>query len=154
MEFKILDVCVIEGRNTNLPKKAHSEDAGIDFFAPNDMESIVLKPGEDTVVQTGLRVAVPSGYALLGVNKSGVATKKKLVLGAKLIDCGYTGELGIHLINVGTKETTINPGDKIAQFVLIPIGYSNVNIITENKYMSAYGKSERGEGGFGSTGNK
>ena len=153
MDYKVLDVCVINGRDTNLPKKAHNEDAGIDFFAPNDMEKVVLKPGEDTVIQTGLRVAVPSGYALLGVNKSGVATKKKLVLGAKLIDCGYTGELGIHLINVGTKETEINPGDKIAQFVLIPIGYSNVNIISEDEYMSGYGKSERGEGGFGSTGN-
>lgn len=154
METKMLDVCVIEGRNTNLPKKAHIDDAGIDFFAPNDMEKVILKPGEDYVVQTGLRVAVPSGYALLGVNKSGVATKKKLVLGAKLIDCGYTGELGIHLMNVGSKETEINPGDKIAQFVLIPIGFSVVNIITEDEYMSAYGNSERGEGGFGSTGNK
>jgi len=154
MDVKIMDVCVIEGRDVNLPKKAHFEDAGIDFFAPNDMEKITLKPGEDTVIQTGLRVAVPGGYALLGVNKSGVATKKKLVLGAKLIDCGYTGELGIHLINVGTKETEINPGDKIAQFVLIPIGYSAVNIITEKDYMSSYGDSARGEGGFGSTGNR
>ena len=154
MQFEVLDVCVMEGRNTNLPKKAHREDAGIDFFAPNDMETVVLQPGEDIVIQTGLRVAVPYGYALLGVNKSGVATKKKLVLGAKLIDCGYTGELGIHLINVGTKETTINPGDKIAQFVLIPIGYSNVNIISEEQYKKIYGKSERGDGGFGSTGNK
>lgn len=154
MEIKKLDVCVIKGRDTKLPCKAHNEDAGIDFFAPNDMEPVELSPGEDSIIQTGLRVAVPEGYCLLGVNKSGVATKKKLVLGAKLIDCGYTGELGIHLINVGTVKRIIEPGDKIAQFVLIPIGNSNVNIITEDEYISSYGNSERGNGGFGSTGSK
>lgn len=149
-----LNVCVIEGRDTKLPVKAHKEDAGIDFYAPNDMQQVTIMPSGDTVIQTGLRVGVPKGYALLGVNKSGVATKKKLVLGAKLIDEGYAGELGIHLINVGNLPQIIAPGDKIAQFILIPIGYSNVNIISETEYMQSFGNSERGEGGFGSTGSK
>lgn len=149
-----LDVCIINGRKGILPDKAHKDDAGFDFFAPLDMEPVVLKPGEDCVVQTGIRVAVPKGWALLGVNKSGVATKKKLTLGAKLIDSGYTGELGIHLFNIGNGEAKIEPGDKIAQFVLIPIGRAEIEAIDEDEYWRRHDGSARGVGGFGSTGEK
>lgn len=155
MEKGVLQACVIEGRKGRLPVKAHSDDAGFDFFAPMDMDEVVLFPGEDYVVQTGIRVAVPKGWALLGVNKSGVATKKKLTLGAKLIDSGYTGEVGIHLFNIGrSAEAKISPGDKIAQFVLIPIGFSEIEPLTEEEYWKRNDGSERGEGGFGSTGDK
>ncbi len=155
MENGVLQACVIEGRQGRLPVKAHSDDAGFDFFAPMDMDEVVLFPGEDCVVQTGIRVAVPKGWALLGVNKSGVATKKKLTLGAKLIDSGYTGEVGIHLFNIGrSAEAKISPGDKIAQFVLIPIGFSEIEPLTEEEYWKRNDGSERGEGGFGSTGDK
>ena len=150
----MLECCMIEGRKGKLPVKAHPDDAGFDFFAPLDMEEVTLNPGEDYVVQTGIRVGVPRNWALLGVNKSGVATKKKLTLGAKLIDCGYTGELGIHLFNIGTQPTKICPGDKIAQFVMIPIGKSTVEALSEEEYWKRNGGSERGTGGFGSTGEK
>jgi dUTPase len=149
-----LECCIIEGRKGKFPLKAHPDDAGFDFFAPLDMEEVELKPGEDYVVQTGVRVGVPKGWALLGVNKSGVATKKKLTLGAKLIDAGYTGELGIHLVNIGTKIAKISPGDKIAQFVMIPIGISTVEELTEEEYWRRNSDTERGCGGFGSTGEK
>ena len=155
MEKGVLQACIIEGRKGKLPVKAHSDDAGFDFFAPMDMDEVVLFPGEDYVVQTGIRVAVPKGWALLGVNKSGVATKKKLTLGAKLIDSGYTGEVGIHLFNIGRNAASkISPGDKIAQFVLIPIGLSEIEPLTEEEYWKRNDGSERGEGGFGSTGDK
>lgn len=149
-----LDACIIEGRKGRMPVKAHPDDAGFDFFAPMDMEEVTLMPGCDTVVQTGVRVAVPKGWALLGVNKSGVATKKKLSLGAKLIDSGYTGELGIHLFNFGIHSVKICPGDKIAQFVMIPIGTAALNELTEEEYWRKYDGSARGSGGFGSTGEK
>ena len=149
-----LDACIIKGRQGILPVKAHSDDAGFDFFAPADMDAVVLKPGEDFIVQTGVRVGVPKGWALLGVNKSGVAVKKKLALGAKLVDSGYTGELGIHLFNIGTGEARIEPGDKIAQFVMIPIGSAEVRQMDEDEYWRRYDGSARGEGGFGSTGEK
>ena len=149
-----LGACIIKGRQGILPVKAHPEDAGFDFFAPKDMEPVVLKPGEDFVVQTGVRVAVPAGWALLGVNKSGVATKRKLTLGAKLVDSGYTGELGIHLFNIGNGEARIEPGDKIAQFMMIPIGNAVLEAIDEDEYWRRYDGSARGAGGFGSTGEK
>ena len=150
----LLGVCIIKGRQGILPVKAHPEDAGFDFFAPGDMKPVTLKPGEDCVVQTGVRVAVPRGWALLGVNKSGVATKKKLTLGAKLIDSGYTGELGIHLFNIGNGEARIEPKDKIAQFVMIPIGNAEAEPMDEDEYWRRYDGSARGAGGFGSTGEK
>jgi len=154
MEEAKLQVCIIEGRRGKFPVRAHREDAGFDFFAPEDIDPIVLHPGEDIVVQTGVRVAVPFGWALLGVNKSGVAVKRKLTLGAKLIDSGYTGELGINLFNIGRQDAVINPGDKIAQFILIPVGTCAVEQMTEEEYWRANGGSERGVGGFGSTGEK
>ena len=149
-----LEACIIEGRKGKMPVKAHADDAGFDFFAPMDMLEVTLLPGDDFVVQTGVRVGVPRGWALLGVNKSGVATKRKLTLGAKLIDSGYTGELGIHLFNIGNQPTKIGPGDKIAQFVLIPIGTSIVEELTEDEYWRRNRDTERGCGGFGSTGEK
>ena len=149
-----LEACVIKGRKGKLPVKAHEDDAGFDFFAPMDMETVSLEQGDDYVVQTGVRVAVPRGWALLGVNKSGVATKKKLTLGAKLIDSGYTGELGIHLFNIGTQTAVIEPGDKIAQFVLIPIGTAVLETMDEDEYWRRHDGTERGQGGFGSTGSK
>ena len=149
-----LGACIIKGRQGKMPVKAHADDAGFDFFAPLDMEKVVLKPGDDYVVQTGVRVSVPKGWALLGVNKSGVATKKKLTLGAKLIDSGYTGELGIHLVNIGNKDTEINPGDKIAQFVMIPIGIARLEEMDEDEYWRRNSDTERGCNGFGSTGEK
>jgi len=149
-----LQVCLIEGRKGKIPVKAHVDDAGFDFFAPEDMDEVTLLPGKDYLVQTGVRVGVPKGWALLGVNKSGVATKKKLTLGAKLVDSGYTGELGIHLVNIGDAPAKICPGDKIAQFMLIPIGMTEIEEMTEEEYWRRNNDRERGSNGFGSTGEK
>ena len=149
-----LQACIIDGRKGKLPVKAHPDDAGFDFFAPMDMDEVVVFPGKDYLVQTGVRVGVPKGWALLGVNKSGVATKKKLTLGAKLVDSGYTGELGIHLVNIGDVPAKICPGDKIAQFMLIPIGITEVEEMTEEEYWRRNHDAERGSNGFGSTGEK
>lgn len=147
-----LVVCRMEGREGKIPVRAHDTDAGMDFFAPLDMERTEVKPQHDIKIHTGIRVAIPRGWAMLGVNKSGVATKKKLTLGAKLIDADYRGELIIHLINIGSESTWIEPGEKIAQFVLLEVGTHMIMEFSEEDYMRIYAKTERGEGGFGSTG--
>ena len=147
-----LVVCRIEGREGKIPVRAHDTDAGMDFFAPLDMERTEVKPQHDIKIHTGIRVAIPRGWAMLGVNKSGVATKKKLTLGAKLIDADYRGELIIHLVNIGSESTWIEPGEKIAQFVLLEVGTHMIMEFSEEDYMRIYAKTERGEGGFGSTG--
>lgn len=145
--------CVIEGRKVKTPVRAHSDDAGIDIFAPLDMEEVIIKPNEAYLFKTGLKCVCPKGYALVVHNKSGVAVKKMLVKGACLIDEGYRGEIGIHLINVGKEEQHILPGDKITQVVLLPVGYHSVEMITEEEYLREYTNTSRGEGAYGSTGN-
>ena len=69
-----------------------------------------------------------------------------------LIDEGYRGEIGIHLINVGKEAQTIKPGDKIIQVVLLPVGYHMVEMVNEDEY-SRMGETSRGAGAYGSTGN-
>lgn len=147
-----LVVCRMEGREGKIPVRAYETDAGMDFFAPLDMERTEVKPQHDIKIHTGIRVAIPRGWAMLGVNKSGVATKKRLTLGAKLIDADYRGELIIHLVNIGSESTWIEPGEKIAQFVLLEVGTHMILEFSEEDYMRIYANTERGEGGFGSTG--
>jgi dUTP pyrophosphatase len=144
--------CVMEGRQAKSPVRAHSDDAGIDIFAPLDMEEVTIQPNEAYLVNTGLKCICPKGYAMFVMNKSGVAVKKCLDHGAEVIDEGYRGEIGIHLINVGKEAQTIKAGDKIIQVVLLPVGYHMVEMVSEDEY-SRMGETSRGAGAYGSTGN-
>ena len=86
-------------------------------------------------------------------NRSSIASKKSLIVGACVIDPGYNGELFINLLNVGRKERLIKPGDKIAQLVMVPIIHFRARkLMTDSLYDSDICISNRGSGGFGSTG--
>ena len=139
-------------RNVKTPTRANSTDAGIDFFVPEDLKMKRIAPGESCLIPSGIKVNVPEGFALVAFNKSGVAVKKSLHVGACVVDNGYQGEVHINLTNVGEHEQVINPGDKIVQFVLLPLGPHNVNLVPEEKLYPT--ESARGDGGFGSTGEK
>lgn len=143
-------------RNTTLPTRANSgADAGIDFYVPNDFAAAVLKPGESVKIPAGIKVEVPVGYALIFFNKSGVAAKKSLIVGACVIDSGYAGEVHINMINAGTENQTISPGDKIVQGILIPvICFETIEVPEEELYRDIHVAGNRGAGGFGSTGVK
>ena len=139
-------------RDVKTPTRANSTDAGIDFFIPTDYKGGRLFPGQSCLIPSGIKVDVPKGYALIAFNKSGIATKKGLHVGACVVDHGYQGEVHINLTNVGSEDRTLEAGDKIVQFVLLPLGDSIVELVEENNlYESA---SDRGEGGFGSSGTK
>ena len=139
-------------KNVKLPTRANSTDAGIDFFVPEDQKMIRINPGESCLIASGIKVNVPKGFALVAFNKSGVAVKKSLHVGACVVDNGYQGEVHINLTNVGEHEQVINPGDKIVQFVLLPLGDPFLQEVPESElYVEV---STRGEGGFGSTGEK
>lgn len=140
----------VKVRDVKSPSRGTAKSAGIDFYAPNDMSEIKIGPGKDVLIPSGIRVRIPEGFALVALNKSGVATKKKLVAGACLIDEDYTGEMHLHLINTSDKEVNIAPGEKILQFVLIPINYIRMEEVSQEVYDS-FGETERGAGGFGST---
>lgn len=140
-------------RDVKTPNRANSTDAGIDFFIPNDYDGTTsIEPGEAVLIPAGVKVEVPEGHALVAFNKSGVATKKGLTVGACVVDCGYQGEVHIHLVNNSSTTSEINPGDKIVQFVLLPLGDPAVELVDNDQLYTT--ESSRGAGGFGSTGTK
>ena len=123
--------------------------AGLDIFIPNDYEEqkLNIEPQESIIIPTGLKFDIPSGYVLIAMNKSGVATKLNLQIGACVIDEDYTGEPSIHLFNVSNFKVHLKPGQKITQFLLIPyIQPQLIEVDNINK------KTKRGNKGFGSTG--
>ena len=139
-------------RDVKTPTRANPTDAGIDFFVPNDQKPVVLNPGDSAFIPSGIKVNCPEGYALIAFNKSGIAVKKSLHVGACVVDNGYQGEVHINLTNVGKQQQYLNPGDKVVQFVLLKLGDPIIELVDENNLYESV--SSRGEGGFGSSGTK
>ena len=138
-------------RDVKDPQRGTPGSAGIDFFIPNDFEGTVVLPQGSALIPSGIKAKVPDGYALIAMNKSGVATKLGLVVGACVVDSDYQGEIHIHLINTSNKCVTLEPGQKIVQFLLTPIEHCSINIVPLKDLFDS--KTTRGIGGFGSTGN-
>ena len=135
-------------RNVKTPNRGTSVSAGIDFYVPEDFETQVLKPGQSVLIPSGIKAQVPRGYALIAFNKSGVATKQGLSVGACVVDEDYEGEIHLHMINTSDKDQTVATGQKLVQFVLMPVSYIDVEEVAELPNRN----TERGSGGFGSTG--
>lgn len=142
-------------KNVKSPTRGTSQSAGIDFFIPDDWNdglSLCMNPNTSVLIPSGIKVNVPEGYALIAFNKSGIATKKNLQVGACVVDEDYQGEVHIHMTNVGKEPVTIAPGDKIVQFILLPVLYAQpVEVPIKELYEQ---ETERGAGGFGSTDKK
>jgi dUTP pyrophosphatase len=137
------------------PVRANPSDAGLDvFWCPSDnRESISIAPNYSVVLETGLKFGVPHGYMLEVKNRSSMAAKRQLIVGACVIDPGYNGELFINLHNVGNENRVLKSGDKIAQLVMIPVIHFRARkLLTDTLYDSNICISNRGAGGFGSTG--
>lgn len=128
-----------------IPKYANVGDAGMDVTSVEDYE---INPGEHILVKTGLKMELPEGYEAQVRPRSGLALKHKITVlnSPGTIDSGYRGEAGIILMNHGNEKFSISKGDRIAQFV---IAKHESPIIEEVEDLES---SERGEGGFGSTG--
>jgi len=128
-----------------LPVHARPGDAGLDLRAA---EGARLEPGERRLVPTGLAVAIPPGHAGLVLPRSGLAMQNGVtVLNAPgLIDSGYRGELKVLLINHGAEPADLARGERIAQLVVQPV--AEVKLVEVDRLP----ESERGAGGFGSTG--
>ena len=135
------------------PRRANPSDAGMDLaFAPENRESISIRPGESVICATGLKFGVPHGYMLQIMNRSGVAAMRSLVVGACVVDAGYNGEVFINLHNIGQDVQTVEPGERIAQAVLIPVVHvSPVEYEWDDLYSRVRVHSSRGDGALGST---
>ena len=131
--------------SVTLPSYAHPGDAGMDI---RSIEELIIAPGERSLVHTGLVMMLPPGYEAQVRPRSGLALKNGVtVLNAPgTIDEGYRGEIGVILANFGTEPFKVEKGAKIAQIVVAPCTRADIVETTETD------TTERGEGGFGSTG--
>ena len=136
-------------RNVLSPKKAHTADAGIDFFVPEDFTEQEVLPGDSILVPSGIKIKIPDNYCLIAFNKSGLASKYCLQVLACVIDSGYQGEIHLNVINLGHNKLSIYPGMKLVQFILLPTPAVELNeYMSGTLYMTG---SARGKDGFGST---
>ncbi|SAY51007.1 dUTP diphosphatase [Neisseria weaveri] len=144
VELKVLNSKMAE----QLPAYATPGSAGLDLRACLD-EAVTLQPGETFLIPTGLAVYLGNpAYAAVLLPRSGLGHKHGIVLGnlVGLIDSDYQGELKVSVWNRSQTAFTIEPMERIAQMVIVPVAQAAFKIVNE------FAASERGEGGFGSTG--
>jgi dUTP pyrophosphatase len=145
----IIDVKVLDARlRDRLPGYATAGAAGLDLRACVD-EPLVIEPGATHLVRTGVAIHIADpGYAALILPRSGLGHKHGIVLGnlVGLIDSDYQGELMVSTWNRGNAAFTLNPLERLAQLVIVPVVQARFNIVED------FSASERGAGGFGSTG--
>ena len=144
VNFKRLD------NNAHAPTYGSEYAAGADLYALTKGETVRFSPGETKMIHTGLAVEIPVGYAGLVYARSGIATKRGLAPANKVgvIDSDYRGEVMVSLHNHSNTEQEISDGERIAQLVIAPFLAAK---FCETEELS---DTARGEGGFGSTGNK
>tara|TARA_R110001606_G_scaffold4106_1_gene19362 strand:- start:115 stop:501 length:387 start_codon:yes stop_codon:yes gene_type:complete len=123
------------------------------YFSPKEHAPITINPGESVILGTGLKFGVPHGYMLEVKNRSSVASKRSLLVGACVVDSGYDGEVFVNLHNVGTESQVVAPHSKIAQVVMVPV-VSFRALETSNPGIYDWYPitiSDRGDGALGST---
>jgi dUTP pyrophosphatase len=136
-------------REVKSPNRGTKNSAGIDFYIPVGFDQKVL-PGDSALIPTGIKIDIPDGTMLQVRNKSGIAAKHGLLVGACIIDSDYQGEMHINVWNVSNKAVILSAGTKIVQMILSPILLPELEeVIEEDLFID---ETERGSGGFGSTG--
>ncbi len=148
IELKILDKRI--GKEFPMPRYATDGSAGIDLIACLD-EHLHVAPGESHLVPSGIALHIDDRHlAAMILPRSGLGHKHGIVLGnlVGLIDSDYQGQIFISTWNRGESSFTIEPGDRIAQMIIVPIALANFRIVED------FTPSDRGAGGFGHTGRK
>lgn len=138
-------------REVKSPNRGTDNSAGIDFYIPVGYDQKVL-PGESAMIPTGIKVDIPIGTMLQVCNKSGIASKTGMIVGAEIIDSDYQGEMHMNLWNVSNKTVILSAGTKLVQMILVPILLPELQEVIEKDLFT--NETERGSGGFGSTGLK
>lgn len=133
---------VVLDKDAVMPTRAHISDAGYDLFAPI---GYYLPANSSCVIDTGVHIAIPKGYAGVIISKSGLNMKSGIISDG-LIDSGYTGSIQVKLYNLSDKNYMVAPGDKISQIMFLPIAEPTLSLV------DALEDTERGNAGFGSTG--
>jgi dUTP pyrophosphatase len=147
-QVKVLDKRL--GKDIPMPHYGTEGSAGLDLRACLE-ETLVLNPGETKLIPTGMSIYIEdTGLAAMILPRSGLGHKHGIVLGnlVGLIDSDYQGELMVSCWNRGDKPFTMEIGERIAQLIIVPV------IQAEYKFVEEFEATDRGEGGFGSTGTK
>ncbi len=144
-----MNVAIINKSNNTLPSYETTASAGMDIRAFLDGKFTLL-PGERKLIKTGLYIEIPEGYEAQVRPRSGLALKNGITVlnSPGTIDADYRGEIGVILINHSNQNFEINSGDRIAQLVFAKVEQAIWNLT------DTLNDSQRGEGGFGSTGKK
>lgn len=154
-------------REVKSPIRAHETDAGIDFFIPEYSKELKNKISGSNIsieenglsilsygrilIPSGIHVKLDHGIALIAFNKSGVASKLGLIVGSCVVDESYMGEVHLSLVNPSSSEVRLHWGQKIVQFIEIPVKYNKVVEYSSIDKLYKGFDSERKDGGFGST---
>lgn len=138
---------IVNTSNNELPTYATKGSAGMDLRA-NLQEDVVIAPGERKLISTGLKISLPVGYEAQIRPRSGLALKKGVTVlnSPGTVDSDYIGDIGVILINHGEESLTISNGDRIAQMAIAK------HETVEFEQVESLDETERGAGGFGSTG--
>lgn len=139
MELKIEKV----HPEAKIPVRAYEGDAGMDLFS---VEEVSIAPGANYAVATGLKMAIPAGYAGFVWDKSGLALKQRIKTMAGVIDANYRGEVKVVLLNLNTEPYLVEKGSKVGQLVVTKVEFP---VAVEGSVNEA---TSRGEKGFGSSG--
>lgn len=153
------------------PQRGTCNSAGVDFFIPEKNEDYVkrfqeknptcgmindnqffVRAHQRLLIPSGIKVRIPQGTALVAFNKSGVASKLGLDVGASVVDSDYTGEIHLSLINTTDEKIILDFGQKIIQFLLLPVMFDDLEEKNTEEDLYSNFSSARGSGGFGSTG--
>lgn len=148
MELRIKPLSPLVGTSIPLPRFATGGAACMDLCACIE-SPLTLAAGQRALVPTGIAIALPSAdYVALVFARSGLGIKKGVCLsnGVGVIDSDYRGEIGVGLVNLGDEPYTVQPGDRIAQLMVVPVVQPTINVVDE------LDETDRGAGGFGSTG--
>lgn len=148
MKLKIKALSPKIGTEIPFPYYASAGAAAMDLHACID-QPILLKAGQRTMIPTGIAIALPdAGYVALVFARSGLGIKKGICLsnGVGVIDSDYRGEISVGLFNSSDTDYTINPGERIAQLAVMPVVQAELEQVDE------LDSTQRGAGGFGSTG--
>jgi len=166
-------------RNVKMPDKGHEFDAGFDFYLPEFNEQFIsdffnhkgnsqrmtaisklptiknniltIPPGENAVIPSGIKINILKNFVGIFLNKSSIAGNKDCLIGAQVIDSGYSGEIHIDLHNVNPLEISFLSEDKIGQLLIIPVYTTLFEEITNKEYEESTKNVTRGNNGFGST---
>lgn len=146
LQIRVLDARI--GRDYPLPQYATAGSAGVDLRACIDA-ALELKPGDTQLIPSGIAIYLEDpGYAAIVLPRSGLGHKHGIVLGnlVGLIDSDYQGQVFVSCWNRGQTTFTIQPGERIAQLVILPVAQVEFDVVNE------FAATERGAGGFGSSG--